>query len=95
MNMFKDDTVITILETPKEKELRALRQIATDRQHWYYVRLQRQKEQDFVWDLLREIKANLPRQSGGALFCSGSMNLGGAVPTDLQVWKVPDGTPSY
>ncbi len=96
--MFKDDTVITILETPiletpKEKQLRALREIAADRMHWEYVRIRRQEEYDFVCNLLRQIKANLPRQSGG--LPSGSMRLGGAIPEDLQVWPVPYGTPSY
>ncbi len=95
MNMFKDDTVLTILESPKEKQLRALGDIARDRQHWYYTRKQREQQQDLVWNLLRDIKANLPRQSGGALFVTGSMNLGGAVPEDLQIWPTPDGVGSY
>ena len=93
--MFKDDIVVTILETEKEKQLRALRQIASDRQDWYYIRIRRQKEYEFVCELLREIKASLPVPSGGALFVSGSMNLGGAVPFDLQVWPTVYGTPSY
>ncbi len=91
--MLKDDIVLTILETPREKELRALGEIARDRTHWEYVGIQRRKEQDFVWNLLREIKASLPVPSGG--IPNGSIRVPGVVPDDLQVWPVPYGTPSY
>lgn len=88
-----NDVVLEILETPKEKQFRAMGQIASDRAHWEYVRIRRQEEYDFVCNLLRDIKANLPRQTGG--IPSGSMNLGGAVPLDLQIWQTPYGVPSY
>lgn len=82
-----NDVVIEIVETPKEQQLRALGQIAKDRTHWEYVRIRRQEEYDFVCNLLRQIKANLPVPSGG--IPSGSVRVPGPVPEDLQIWPVP------
>lgn len=93
--MSRDDIVLTILETPREKELNALRQIAKDRTYWEYERVRRQKKQYLVWDFLRQVKARLPVPTGGALFISGSLRVPGAVPEDLQIWPVPEGTPSF
>ena len=93
--MFKHDIAVTIVDTPKEKELRALREIAADRIHWQYVARQRQQDEQLAWDLLWQIKASLPRPTGGALFVSGSMRIGGPVPEQLQVWPTPHGTPSF
>ncbi len=89
-----NDVVLEIVETPKEKQLNALGQIAMDRQRWYYIRIQRQKEYEFVCEFLTEVQASLPKPTGGALMVSGSMNLGGAVPHHLQIWPA-FGIPSY
>ena len=90
-----NDVVLEIVETPKEKQLNALGQIAMDRQRWYYIRIQRQKEYEFVCELLTEVQASLPKPSGGALFVSGSQRIGGPVPEPLQIWPISHGTPSY